>query len=193
MSKLILNPEYRLYERNGQVFCSSRQVAEEYRNALREMESAVHRSYLYPDQLNENLRLLELAEDLLPDKFEFPFLRHACQEKIMRNFMDTRISEKDVHEWFKKNVKTVLGSDYQIVKRKNDPRHIPDFWLKRSGSYVPVEIKLHGFDLKHLSQLQRYMDFYECAEGVAVAKELNCDLPGNVKFVKYETEGWGDE
>lgn len=29
MSKLTLNPEYRLYERNGQAFCSSRQVAEE--------------------------------------------------------------------------------------------------------------------------------------------------------------------
>ncbi|WP_010501393.1 Rha family transcriptional regulator [Paenibacillus elgii] len=30
MSKLILNPEYRLYERSGQAFCSSRQVAEEF-------------------------------------------------------------------------------------------------------------------------------------------------------------------
>jgi len=30
VSKLILNPEYRLYERNGQAFCSSRQVAEEF-------------------------------------------------------------------------------------------------------------------------------------------------------------------
>ena len=30
MSKLIFNPEYRLYERNGQPFCSSRQVAEEF-------------------------------------------------------------------------------------------------------------------------------------------------------------------
>jgi len=30
MSKLILNPEYRLYERNGTAFCSSRQVAEEF-------------------------------------------------------------------------------------------------------------------------------------------------------------------
>ena len=29
MNKLILNPEYRLYERNGKAFCSSRQVAEE--------------------------------------------------------------------------------------------------------------------------------------------------------------------
>ena len=30
MSKLILNPEYKLYERKGNVFCSSRQVAEEF-------------------------------------------------------------------------------------------------------------------------------------------------------------------
>lgn len=30
MSKLMLNPEFNLYERNGQAFCSSRQVAEEF-------------------------------------------------------------------------------------------------------------------------------------------------------------------
>lgn len=30
MTKLILNPEYRLYERNSQAYCSSRQVAEEF-------------------------------------------------------------------------------------------------------------------------------------------------------------------
>ena len=28
--KMILNPEYRLYERDGKAFCSSRQVAEEF-------------------------------------------------------------------------------------------------------------------------------------------------------------------
>lgn len=30
MSKLMLNPDFNLYERNGQAFCSSRQVAEEF-------------------------------------------------------------------------------------------------------------------------------------------------------------------
>jgi Rha family phage regulatory protein len=30
MGKLILNPEFNLYERNGQAFCSSRQVADEF-------------------------------------------------------------------------------------------------------------------------------------------------------------------
>lgn len=43
MSKLILNPEYRLYERNGKAFCSSRQVAEEFGkehyNVLRDIEN----------------------------------------------------------------------------------------------------------------------------------------------------------
>ncbi|HHY66022.1 MAG TPA: Rha family transcriptional regulator [Alicyclobacillus sp.] len=42
MSKLVLNPEYRLYERNGRAFCSSRQVAEEFGkqhyNVLRDIE-----------------------------------------------------------------------------------------------------------------------------------------------------------
>ncbi|WP_024985308.1 Rha family transcriptional regulator [Brevibacillus borstelensis] len=43
MSKLILNPEYGLYERNGQAFCSSRQVAVEFEkehyNVLRDIEN----------------------------------------------------------------------------------------------------------------------------------------------------------
>lgn len=43
MSKLILNPEFNLYERNGQAFCSSRQVAEEFSkqhdNVLRDIRS----------------------------------------------------------------------------------------------------------------------------------------------------------
>jgi Rha family phage regulatory protein len=42
MSKLILNPEYKLYERNGRAMCSSRQVAEEFekqhKHVLRDIE-----------------------------------------------------------------------------------------------------------------------------------------------------------
>lgn len=42
MSKLILNPEYGLYERSGQAFCSSRQVSKEFEkehyNVLRDIE-----------------------------------------------------------------------------------------------------------------------------------------------------------
>lgn len=42
MSKLVLNPEYKLYERSGQAFCSSRQVASEFGkehyNVIRDIE-----------------------------------------------------------------------------------------------------------------------------------------------------------
>lgn len=45
MSKLILNPEFNLYERNGQAFCSSRQVAEEFgkrhSDVLRDIEVGI--------------------------------------------------------------------------------------------------------------------------------------------------------
>lgn len=43
MSKLILNPEYKLFEKSGQIYCSSRQVSEEFqkehRNVLRDIEN----------------------------------------------------------------------------------------------------------------------------------------------------------
>ncbi len=43
MSKLILHPDFNLYERKGKPFCSSRQVAEEFgkehKNVLRDIEN----------------------------------------------------------------------------------------------------------------------------------------------------------
>lgn len=185
MSKLILNPEFKLYERNGQAFCSSRQVAEEFGNALGKLEAVVHRSYLYPGELDKNLRLLDEAEELLPDKYAYPFLRNACREAVMSNFLYIRISEKDIHAWFKENVNDLLGTYCKIVKRKNDKHHIPDFWIKEKEAYVPVKIKLHEFSQRHLNQILRYMNFYGCAKGIAVAAELNCDLPSNVIFISY--------
>ncbi len=188
MSKLILNPEFNLYERNGQAFCSSRQVAEEFEKALNKMDIAVHRSYLHPDEINKNLGILDDADELLPNKYDYPFLRNACRETVIRNFLDTRITEKDVHNWFRKKVSVLLGEHYRIVYRKNDKRHIPDFWIKGNETYIPVEIKLHKFSPRHLQQLLRYMNVYDCAQGIAVALELNCNLPSNINFIKYNPE-----
>ena len=45
MSKLVLNPEFQLYERSGNAFCTSRQVADtfgkEHRNVLQTIREAV--------------------------------------------------------------------------------------------------------------------------------------------------------
>ena len=57
MAKLTLNPEYRLYERDGQVFCSSRQVADEFGkrhdNVLRDIANL---------DCSEEFRLLNFEE-----------------------------------------------------------------------------------------------------------------------------------
>jgi hypothetical protein len=52
VSKLILNPEYQLYEQNGRVFCSSRQVAEEFEKQH--------------DNVLRDIRNLDCSTELLP-------------------------------------------------------------------------------------------------------------------------------
>lgn len=153
--------------------------------ALAEMEKAILRSYEHPRELMENLKLLDLSEEMLPNKFDFPFLQHTCRETVMRNWIDVQISEKDVHSWFRKNIRNVLSDDYKIAERKNDRRHVPDVWIKWRSEFIPVEIKLHDFDPRHLQQLIRYMDFYKCFKGIAVGRKLNCVLPDNVKFIQF--------
>ncbi|MGG0794678.1 hypothetical protein ABE137_11830 [Brevibacillus laterosporus] len=154
-------------------------------NALISMEKGLVRSFNNPHKLSENLKVVEDAENFLSATGELPFIRHAIRERIMRNFLETRPSEKVIHVWFKENVNNLMGEKYQIVKRKNNPKHIPDFWLLKASEYVPVEIKLHSFNKQNLKQLLRYMYFYKCKEGIAVGSELNCDLPSNVTFIKY--------
>lgn len=65
MSKLVLNPEYRLYERNGLAFCSSRQVAEEFgkqhKTVLRSVDGiAKVKDQMGPEHKNVLSKELEL-------------------------------------------------------------------------------------------------------------------------------------
>lgn len=153
---------------------------------LTEIERAVIRSYDQPLDLDDNLRIMDEAMEICDVGNGFPFVINACREHIMRNFLSCTISEKDVHNWFKSNYKVLLDDKYELIKRKNSPKHIPDFWLLRELEYVPVEIKLNEFNQKALIQLKRYMDFYNCKNGIAVGKSLHCDLPKSIIYVKYE-------
>ena len=66
MNKLMLNPEYNLYERKGQAFCSSRQVAEEFNkqhgHVLRDIEEITG--------TNTILRTFEIKTDSLIAQLE---------------------------------------------------------------------------------------------------------------------------
>lgn len=146
------------------------------------LEDFIKKSFEHPRELQVSLNRLEDFREILID---FPFLENSFRTQLLRNFLDARDTEFDKHKWFKENHKSLLGPKYEITKRPNDPKHIPDFWLLKEQKHIPVEIKLQNFDCKSLEQLQRYMDFYESHEGVAVAKNLTCELPGNIVFIPF--------
>lgn len=152
------------------------------------LEMASILSLKEPLLLSRNLDLIEFAGVLCERRNELPFMFHSISTTVMKNFLDSLPDEMAIHEWFKKNFKKHLGEGYKIVKLKNDPKHIPDFWLEKEKINIPVEIKKGDFNLKHLNQLQRYMNVYGCENGIAVGKSLACVLPPNIKFVTYDSE-----
>lgn len=115
------------------------------------------------------------------------WLDQVAKETILLNLQKYyEKSESDVYEWFKDNYKDILGESFEIIKRKSDHGNRPDFWLLHGDKYIPVECKLHEFTRKGLQQLMRYMTFYGASNGVAVASELKCELPQNIRFIQHE-------
>lgn len=67
MSKLILNPEFNLYERNGQTFCSSRQVAETFNRQHKHVLDTIVNLTEPTSGLSEEFRLRNFAESAYKD------------------------------------------------------------------------------------------------------------------------------
>lgn len=71
MNKLMLNPEFNLYERKGQAFCSSRQVAEEFNkqhgHVLRDIEEIIRGLSRIGETPGEQFRLLNFVESSYRD------------------------------------------------------------------------------------------------------------------------------
>lgn len=73
-----------------------------------------------------------------------------------------------------------------IIKHSDDCHHRPDAWISWKGQVAPVEVKLHDFNRKALSQLQRYMNFYHSKIGIAVGRRLTVEIPSNIQFVSLK-------
>ena len=129
--------------------------------------------------------VLKLASMLYhpEDDFAFNELYGAVAMDITRKSIER---ECDIYSRFDKNIKKLFGSNARVIKKENSPRHIPDRWVSIEGNIMPVEIKLHKFDRRALSQLKRYMDFYNCTHGIAVAKTLDVNLPENITFISID-------
>lgn len=158
----------------------------EYLSHIEVLEFATRLSYIEPNNLDRNLSFVDLAESMVNSK-EKHFMFSSLRSTVMKNFMDSQPSEFDIHKLFESNYKKVIDGELKIVKRKNNIKHIPDFWLSDGCEYIPVEIKLHDFNEFSLRQLKRYMNFYKCKKGLAVAEKLNCTLPDGIYFIDYKT------
>lgn len=114
-------------------------------------------------------------------------LEWAIRETLLRTLVDSKkVREMDVHEWFKKNCENILGDLYRPVAKKNCAKYQPDVWVMKKEKLIPVECKLTDFNHIALTQLLKYMEHYGADEGIAVAKNLCCELPPNITFVKHE-------
>jgi hypothetical protein len=170
MKELIPRDEYG-------VFADTRDVAR--------VDNLVHEAlHLSSTNLEHSLQLIEQA--FLDCKC--PWIKECVRETVMHWWLQARPTERDVYQWFLQHYKEKLGSSWQIVHKKNSPLHIPDFWISNGHLTIPVECKLHDFNTRALKQLQRYMAYYNCDNGIAVAATLTTILPSNIKFINFDID-----
>ena len=197
MKLVLVKPDTDFKEINGVMHVSTKhisvyinlkeeQLKKEYINGFELADLIVRLSFLNPRKMDLLLKLIDLAKILSPELNKLNFLCHSVTTTIMKNFMDSSTTERDVQLWFIKNVKSIVGDSFEIAELKSNAKNRPDAWLKKEEELIPVEMKLHEFNSKALKQLIRYMNYYKCSSGIAVGKRLDCVLPEGITFVKYD-------
>lgn len=104
---------------------------------------------------------------------------NAWEKKNERN------NEYSLQNAFKECADKVIGGS-KVIKGPYDRHNIPDAWLEINGEKIPVEVKLNAFNQKAIDQLNRYVSAFGSKYGVAVARELTCELPKNYIFVSSD-------
>jgi len=108
MSKLMLNPEFNLYERNGQAFCSSRQLAEEFGRLHKHVLDTITNLTKPTSGLSEEFRRKNFSESFYKDD----------SGKRNREFLLTKDGFAIVVMEFKTSRARVFKEAY--IKRFND-------------------------------------------------------------------------
>lgn len=132
-------------------------------------------------------KALDIADEALKEIPSF-YLNQCVHESLLHIGLRCAYSEQDVYRWFEKRYKSFLGEESYIINKKSEKNNIPDFWVNFLNKETPVECKLNCFDKKALKQLIRYINFYKCNFGIAVANSCSVDIPDNIKFIKFDME-----
>jgi len=134
MSKLILNPEHNLYERNGQAFCSSRQVAFEFGkqhdNVLRDirnLDCSTEFNALNFEEVKYKDAKGEKRPEYLMTKDGFVFLVMGYRGKKAARFKEAYIKRFNDMEAF---IKSLLATKIEfpaftdaIMDANEEPKH----------------------------------------------------------------------
>jgi len=139
MSKLILNPEHNLYERNGQAFCSSRQVADEFNRQHPHILRLIDEITLSTSGFSEQFTALNFQESKYKDstgrknreylmtKDGFAALAMEIKGKKARQFKEAYIKRFNDMETF---IKSLLASKIEfpaftdaIMDANEEPKH----------------------------------------------------------------------
>lgn len=136
------------------------------------------------DDDNSREKLFSLAADLFAGSecvyfwnlYDAIRIYDAWEKNIDRD------NEYSLQSAFKKCADKVIEGS-KVIKGPYDRHNIPDAWLEINGEKIPVEVKLSEFNQKAADQLNRYVSTFGSKYGVAVARELTCELPANYIFV----------
>jgi hypothetical protein len=96
----------------------------------------------------------------------------------------TTTSEKTIQSIFFENLDKYIPGAVEI-KTKTNSAHIPDGFICLDDQILPVEVKKVFFGVNELKQLTRYMDFYGCKKGVAVAPAFSYSISSRVNDVIF--------
>ena len=139
MSKLILNPEYRLYERDGKAFCSSRQVAEEFERQHGHILRLIDEITQSTSGVSEEFRRLNFEEsyyrdasgkrnrEILMTKDGFAMVAMEIKGKRARQFKEAYIRRFNEMEQFIRSLQAAKmefpAFTEAIMAAHDEPKH----------------------------------------------------------------------
>lgn len=155
---------------------------------------AINGFHAFNYKKKDNIRFIyELFKDHEPTIFNkiLGNLENIASYLELRETHEILKSQNELYfqKLMKENIDEIFEGKYTLdTERKDNPKHRVDIWLTDSnGVSIPVEMKLWNFNKSALEQLQRYMKFYKCDKGIAVARALKVELPKNIEFINLST------
>lgn len=105
----------------------------------------------------------------------------------MRAVINEENSEKYLYPIIANNINSLI-KNCNIVKKKPNPKFIPDFFVEVNGELSIIEVKKDIINNMALKQIQNYLKFYKIQKGYLMAPQIsdNVKLPNNIKYINID-------